>query len=102
MSSFSYMSYNSIKRGVFFFKERHVCLALNCLAFMKSDIELGMALDTLGSSPAAGPWRSHISTSESKNKLNHKMAMRIKWKIDVKVFNSVPITCKILNKFSYF
>ena len=30
------------------------------------------------------------------------MAMRIQWKIDVKVFNSVPITWKLLNKLSYF
>ena len=74
----------------------HVCLALSCLAFMKCDIELGMASDTLGSSPAEGPWKSHIASfhfySASKYSLNHRMAMRIKWKNDVKVFNSVPIT----------
>ena len=52
----------SNKKKCIFFKEMHVCPALNCLVFIKSDIELAMASDTLGSNPAAGPWRSHIAS----------------------------------------
>ena len=58
---FLYELYLNKKRCIFF-KEMRVCPALNCLVFMKSDIELAMASDTLGSNPAAGPWRSHIAS----------------------------------------